>query len=255
MAFSGSPMFRNAILSLGLIGSLGACSHQEPPANAPNTATDASSSAAPATGAPPAVPVSATGASVFVVHQVSDFDAFKKYFEDGSAARGENGVKGFLLSRVDDGRVVIHFFADDADKVQAALNSARMQEYLSRAGAPDASVVWVTKNVVVSLPAAPPSGETYSLYLKLHVSDFEAFRRAFDERSAGFSAEGVLGYGLHQSVLKDDIVILHFVGNVRDKLEALPSRPALAELLKSAKPDSSVKPIIAVDVARSRSNP
>src|SRR3954464_6643523 len=48
------------------------------------------------------------GASLFVVHMMSDFDAFKKYFDDGEAARAKAGIKGHLLSRLDDGRAVVH---------------------------------------------------------------------------------------------------------------------------------------------------
>jgi hypothetical protein len=235
------------------------CAHRQdsPPAESPPPATSVAAPAAPASepGAPEAPaepPQDAGGASLFVVHQVSDFDAFQKYFESGNVERDQAGVKGYLLSRLDDGRVILHFFADDADKVQAALNSQRMQEYLSKKGAPDASLVWLTKNVVVSLPATLPSGATFSLYYKLHVADFAAFQRAFEERRAFFTGQGVIAYGLHQSVSKDAIAVLHFVANSREKLESVRARPEFAELLALATRESAEKPLIARDVARSR---
>jgi hypothetical protein len=239
---------------LALTANLAACAHGQdaPPASSPAPATGAATPAAePSTSAAPETPQSA-GASVFVVHQVSDFDAFQKYFESGKLEREHAGVKGYLLSRLDDGRVILHFFAEDVDKVKAALASPQLNEYLNKQGAPDSSLVWLTKNVVVSLPATPPSGPTYSLYYKLHVADFAAFRRAFAGRASFFTAEGVIAYGLHQSVAQESIAVLHFVGNAREKLDSLRSRPEFAELLALATPESAAKPLLARDVTRSR---
>src|SRR4051794_40157452 len=67
------------------------------------------------------------GVSLFVVHLMSDFDAFKKYFEEGEAARTQAGIQGHLLTRLDDGRVVVHLFADDVVLVQNALKSPEME--------------------------------------------------------------------------------------------------------------------------------
>jgi hypothetical protein len=241
-------------LLIALIAGSLSCSQGQ---NAPGAQSPAASTAAPSASSEPgasAAPAAASGASVFVVHLLSDFAAFQKYFEEGSALRDHAGVKGYLLSRLDDGRVVIHLFADDAEQIQAALNSKQLQEHLNRKGAPEASLVWVTKDVLVSLPAATPTVPTYSLFYKLHVADFAAFQRAFEQRVGFFTAEGVLAYGLHQSVAKEAIVILHLMGNSREKLEALPSRPEFAELLAFASRESAEKPLIARDVARSRPN-
>jgi hypothetical protein len=242
---------------LALAANSAGCAHGQdtPPAETPAASGAAATTPASDPGAATATaeqPQSAGGASIFVVHQVSDFDAFQKYFESGDVERDQAGVKGYLLSRLDDGRVILHFFAEDADKVQAALNSERMQQYLSKQGAPDASLVWLTKNVVLSVPATPPAGVTFSLYYKLNVPDFAAFQRAFEQRASFFTSQGVIASGLHQSVSKDAIVILHFVANAREKLETLRSRPEFAELLALATRESAEKPLIARDVARSR---
>jgi hypothetical protein len=243
----------SGLLLMALGASAVSCSQGQnsSPAQSPDNATTEAPSATSAGGSAPA-PAGAGGASVFVVHLVSDFEAFRKYFEDGSALRDQSGVKGYLLSRMDDGRVIAHFFADDVEKVKAALDSPELEKYLNRKGAPDASLVWVTRNEVTAVPATAPAAPTYSLLYKLHVTDFPRFRRAFEERTSFFTAEGVLAYGLHRSVAKDEIVILHFMGNSREKLEALPSLPKFAELLALAAREGAEKPLIASDVARSR---
>ncbi|HEX6766170.1 MAG TPA: hypothetical protein VF103_11845 [Polyangiaceae bacterium] len=183
---------------------------------------------------------------------MSDYDAFKKYFDEGAAERAKAGIKGYLLSKIDDGRVVIHLFADDVETVDKALKSPEMLKYLDRKGAPETSLVWLTRDVVVKLPATPPTSETYSLYLKVKVADFDAFKRAFEERQPVYAEQGVIAEGLHQSTEKDEIAILHFMGTSKEKLEALPKRKEFGELLSLTKNPSEAKPLIGVDVSRSR---
>jgi len=240
--------FLRGALVLSALGGLSACA--------------TSTAASPAVAAPSTETASAEGsgddslshggASLFVVHLMSDFDAFKKYFDEGEAARAKAGIHGHLLTRLDDGRVVVHLFAADATKLEEALKSPDMERYLDRKGAPESSLVWVTENELVKLPATPPAGPTFSLYLKLRVSDFSALARGFQEKLPLFAEHTVIAEGLHRSVSKQDIAVLHFVGTSREKLETLPKRPEFLALLSSAGSTDELKPLVGVDVSRSR---
>jgi hypothetical protein len=245
--FRVASLLEKGLLCLFALASAEACSHEggAPPASSPSGAASPAATASQQD-------LGQGGASVFVVHMMSDFDAFKKYFEEGAAEREKAGIKGYLLSRLDDGTVVIHLFADDLEEVQNALNSPDLERYLDRKGSPETSLVWLTKNDVVKVPAVPPAGETFSLYLKLHVGDFAALERGFEERHAVFAEQGVIGEGLHQSTDREGIAILHFMGTAKDKLEALPKRAEFVELLKHAKVEGEVKPLMGVDLARNR---
>jgi len=240
--------FGKALLFVAICASLGACSA----GGAPPAAAASPEPPGAAVPAPSEDQHHRGGASVFVVHEMSDFDAFQKFFEEGAPEREKAGVKGYLLSRLDDGRVVIHFFADELRVVDEALKSPKLQEYLGRKGAPEASLVWITRDVYVTVPAAPPTGETYSLYLKLKVGDFAALERGFAARAPVFAEQGVIGRGLHQSTTSEEIAILHFMGTARDKLEALLKRKEFVELLSQAKSQGEVKGLIGVDRARHR---
>jgi hypothetical protein len=246
--------FHAAVLLAVAFGA-SACGGQQSGPASPAEAPGSSAADAP-NAAPAANDTERAGrASIFVVHLMSDFDAFKKYFEEGAAERAKAGVKGYLLSKLDDGRVVIHFFADEAAVVEDAMRAPEMQAYLDRKGAPETSLVWVTRDVLVKAPPAPPAGETYSLYLKLKVGDFAALERGFRERHPVFAEQGVIAEGLHRSTVSDSIAIVHFVGTAKDKLEALPKRKEFVELLALAKNTDEVKPLIGKDVARDRPNP
>jgi len=188
---------------------------------------------------------------MFVVHLVRDFDSFKKYFEEGADARTRAGIKGHLLTRLDDGRVVVHLFADDVVKVQEVLKSPEMERYLDRKDAPETSLLWLTENKFVKVPATPPIGPTFSLFLKLSVTDFAALDRGFRDNLPLFAEHAVIGEGLHQSFGRD-IVILHFTGTSREKLDALVKRPEFEQLLARAGSQGELKPLVGVDVSRSR---
>jgi hypothetical protein len=192
------------------------------------------------------------GASVFAAHMVSDFGAFQKFFEEGAADREKVGVKGHVLTKLDDGRVVVHLFANDLDALKLTLASPRMQEYLSRGGSPDASLVWLAYDELLKLPAQPPTGQTFSLYYKLRMTDLPALRRGFINLQPLFTQQGVIASGLHHSVDQSDLVFLHVVGTARDKLEALAKNPDFTDWLAargSAEPPQS---LIGEDVSRSR---
>ena len=223
-------------------------SNAPPPASSPDAAPASGPSAVPATVGESQAP---DGVSVFVVHLMSDFDGFKKYFEQGEPARAQAGIKGHLLTRLDDGRVVVHLFADDVVKVQAALKSPEMERYLERKGSPQSSLLWLTENEFVKVPPTAPSSPTFSLYLKLKVSDFAALEKGFKENLPLFGEHAVIGEGLHKSFDRD-IAIVHLMGTSREKLDALVKRPEFGELLAHAGSEGELKPLIGADVSRSR---
>jgi hypothetical protein len=192
------------------------------------------------------------GASVFVAHIVSDFAAFQKFFDEGAPDREKVGVKGHVLTKLDDGRVVVHLFANDLDALKLTLASPRMQEYLGRSGSPDASLVWLAYDELLKLPAQAPSGQTFSLFYKLRMTDLPALRRGFINLQPLFTQQGVIASGLHHSVEQSDLVFLHFVGTARDKLEALTKDPNFLEWLASRGTTDPPQSLIGEDVSRSR---
>lgn len=251
--FKPSLLFPAGLTLLACAGSGGSTVASSPATHsaAPAAATDSTDPAPPSPNTATQLERS-SGASVFAIHQVTDFDAFIKFFAEGASTRAEQGIEGQLVSRLDDGRVIIHFFAKNLEQVEAALKSQDMDRYLAREGAPDASLVWLARDELVVVPETPPTGETFSLYMKFPVTDFEAFKRGFEERLPAFSKQHVIGEGLHRSSADESVAILHFMGTDRAALEALPNQPAFLELLSIAGTESTPTPLFATDVSRSR---
>ena len=192
------------------------------------------------------------GASVFAAHQVTDFEAFKKFFEDGAAEREQAGVKGHLLTHLDDGRVVIHLFADDLNALKLTLDSPRLQEYLKRPGGPDASAIWLAYDELIQLPAKPPEEKTFSLYYRLNVVDLPALRNGFVSNQALFREHGVVASSLQLGVDRSDLAFLHFMGTSRQKLEELTKRPEFLDWLGTRGTPEPPQSFIGEDVSRSR---
>jgi len=250
------PRIRNSLVR-SLLGVLAlacsaACAHEptEPPASG---ATPAATAAEPNPAAAGVVDRRGkAGASVFVAHRVSDFEAFKKFFEEGAAEREKVGVKGHLLTRLEERRVAIHLFASDLDALKLTLDSPFLKEFADRSGAPDASLVWVAYDELVKLPTNPATGQTFSLYLKLSAADLTALRRGFVELQPLFAEHGVIASGLHHGVDQSDLVVAHFVGTARDKLDALAKHPRFLEWLKSGGTAGTPQTFLGDDVSRSR---
>jgi hypothetical protein len=245
---------RRSLSSLVALACALACASQpaEPPASG---ATPAATAAGPSTD-PAANGIidrrGKGGASVFVAHQVSDFDAFKKFFDDGGPEREKAGVKGHLLTRLDDGRVVVHLFANDLDAVKMTLESPTLKEYLNRSGAPDKSLVWLAYDELIKIWPKPPAVPTFSLYLKLSVADLPALRDGFVRLQSMFAEQSVIASGLHHSVDQADLVFLHFVGTNHDQLGALAQRPEFSDWLQKCGSTGTPKSFLGTDVSRSR---
>lgn len=192
------------------------------------------------------------GASLFVTHQVSDFAAYKKFFDDGSAERDNAGIKGHLLTRLDGGRVVVHLFGSDLQALKMTLDSPSLEQYLNRSGAPDASAVWLAYDELVKLPAQPPAGQTFSLFFRMRMNDLAALRRGFVDLQPLFSEHGVVASGLHHSVNQSDLVFMHFTGTSRDKLESLAKEPRFVDYLATRGVTDPPESFLGEDVSRSR---
>lgn len=190
---------------------------------------------------------------MFAAHMVTDFEAFKKFFDEGTAEREKAGIKGHVLTKLDDGRVVIHLFAENLDAIKMTLAAPKLEEYLDRKGSPDASLVWLAYDELVKLPAKPPTEQTFSLFVKMRMIDLPALRKGFIERQPFFNQQGVIACGLHHSVDAADLAFLHFVGTDRKKLEALAKSPELLDWLRAAGTAEAPTVLMGEDVSRSRS--
>jgi hypothetical protein len=145
--------------------------------------------------------------SVFVVHQVPDFDAYLKQFKDNTEARAAAGVRRFIMARLADGRVALHFSAGSLKSVQDFLD----HQYLTLVEADratDSTLIWTTTDDLDELPTEVAPGSV-SLFKKFLLTDTDCGVRALIKAQSALSAQGILGFSLHHSSTDADVAILH----------------------------------------------
>jgi len=91
-------------------------------------------------------------ATTYVKHQVKDFDAWKKFYDDFTPVRKENGVIGASVHRdVNDPNsvIVMHRFAD-RETAEAFLNSNDLKSAMERSGVVGQPDIWLCDDVEVT---------------------------------------------------------------------------------------------------------
>lgn len=84
--------------------------------------------------------------TIFVRHQVADYDVWKPGFDDHGAVRREYGLTdaGLYRDATDPNTVTIVLTADDMAQAQAFLASDSLREAMTNLGVVSAPDVWVT---------------------------------------------------------------------------------------------------------------
>ena len=85
--------------------------------------------------------------TVFVHHQVADFDTWKTVFDDHGSTRREYGLtdSGLYRGADDANDVTIVLAAEDTGRAQEFLDSDSLREAMSNAGVTSAPDVWIAE--------------------------------------------------------------------------------------------------------------
>lgn len=171
-------------------------------------------------------------ASVFVAHQVPDFEAYLEQFNGNAQVRADAGVTRVIMARsVDDPhRVVLHFSAGSLDSVQKFLAGTEYEQLVEADRATESTLLWTATDELNELPAEM-TPDSVSLFKKFPLSDFDCAVRALVAAEPALRAQGALGFSLHRSSVKADVAILHFVAKDRSAGEqAFAGEPLLGAL-------------------------
>lgn len=184
------------------------------PADPKEPAPAAASAPAPAASTQPSQgdePAART-ASVFVILQVPDFDAYLKQFKGNAEARRSAGVSRVILGRVlgDAERVAVHFSAGSLESIQSFLSSSEYERLLDEDRATDSALIWIATDELDELPAEVPAGSV-SLFKKFPLPDGDCAVQALIKEQGALRSQGVLGYSLHRTTVKSDVAILHLL--------------------------------------------
>jgi hypothetical protein len=90
--------------------------------------------------------------SVFVSHEVGNFDNWKAAFDADAVNRAALGIVGGSVSRevASPNRILVHFMVTDTVKVAEALASDEMKARMKEAGVKGAPQIWLASDVEIS---------------------------------------------------------------------------------------------------------
>ncbi len=203
-----------------------------PAAGAPQAATAPAATpaaAAPAATAAPATPAANVAAApapqmpqlaALVIHQVKDFDAWKKVFDEDQPARKEAGVvgEGVMRGADNDKLVAIYMPASDQAKLKAFLESKDLKDKMKAAGVKGKPTVYVFHTEGGKM-APPDKTGLFGAIIQTKVKDFAAFKTAIEGEDQARANAGILGYGLGQSPDKPTEGYLYLQGEDLTKLK------------------------------------
>jgi quinol monooxygenase YgiN len=88
-------------------------------------------------------------ATLFVVHEVADFDTWKQAYDDFDAERATMGVTGHGVYRAADNpnSVTIYHHFENMDAAKSFMASDRLREVMTAAGVQGEPKVWFTTKV------------------------------------------------------------------------------------------------------------
>lgn len=188
------------------------------------------------------------GASVFVVHQVPDWDAYRKQFERNAPARDSAGVTRVILSRLADDphRVGLHFSAGSLDSVHKFLKSSEYARLADADRATESTLLWIAADELDELPSAIAAGSA-SLFKKFEVRDVDCVSSGLAAASTGLHEDGLLGFSLHRTENNSQVVILHLVAADRNAVEEVYTGPRLKPLLTGCGAQKLDAPIVSIN--------
>jgi hypothetical protein len=221
---------------------LSACGGSQPSVAPPPAATPAPEPAATATAtptpqaeqAPPAEAkqtIESGGTqSVFAVLKLKEPKAFAASL---GAMRGDlqnASVIAYVVSQGQDQTdlVIVHIVGRSVEKLKAFVE---VEKAKSGGLFANANEFFVAQDDAYQVPSPWPEQQTFDVFLRFKVKDYDAWRAHFDSNGEVRAASGIIGYGIHRS-LADERVIVHYLAKSTDLLRQIASMPEITKLMK-----------------------
>ena len=221
------------------------------PAPAPEPAPSATAPAA-AQDDKPAAPAdtkqtaeSEATQSIFAVLKVKEPKAFIVSLDALRPDLEKAGVLAYVVSQGQDktDTVIVHLKGRSGEKLKAFFDAEK-----AKAGGlfAKATEFFIAQDDAYQVPSPWPQEQTFSVFIRFKIKDFEAWRTNFDKNGELRAATGVLGYGIHHSLV-DQRVIVHYLAKSVDFLRQVAAMPEVVKLMKE-QGMAGVKPFYATNI-------
>ena len=172
------------------------------------------------------------GVRLFVRHEVTDYSAWRKVYDEFGSMQKKLGVTAQAVYRSLDNPneiTVTHDFKT-AEAAQAFGASAELKAAMEKSGVTGTPTVWITT------PAGgrSPEARGVRLYVRHEVADFATWRMAYDAFDATRKKLGVTAQAVYRSVENpNDITVTHDFKTV-EAAKAFAASPELKATMEKA---------------------
>jgi quinol monooxygenase YgiN len=162
-------------------------------------------------------------ASMFVKHDVADYDKWKAAFDKHLDARKAIGVMWHSVSRhVDnDKTAILHFVGTDLAKMQAFAGSDDLKKVMKEAGVTGPPEIWFANDVEIKSPEGKLPDGTVSVIVKHEVEDYDKWKAAFDKHEAARKEGSAVGHSVSRDADNPNIVYVHAMATDAAKIKAM----------------------------------
>jgi len=171
--------------------------------------------------------------TVLIRHRVTDYEAWKKAFDDHQSARQDASCLGHHINRGadDPNTVYVYCPAANADKVKAFVDSPNVAEAMKNAGVEGPPTITFMTPMLAELIA---DQQLAGIIVTHAVEDYDNWRAAYDDFDAYRKANGIVGHAVNQELGKPNQVIIYHQAHDIDTLRAFVDSVELKEAMQKA---------------------
>jgi quinol monooxygenase YgiN len=171
--------------------------------------------------------------AVLAVHRVSNYEAWKRIFDQHQPAREAAGCLGHHLQRgIDDPNMIyIYMPASDLEKARAFARSSDLAETMKQAGVEGQPTITFMKPKTVDVVT---DRQLPAIIIRHTVEDFERWKKGYDGFEGFRRSCGIVGHAANQDCDDPKQVIVLHQANDQSALRAFLDSKELRDAMQSA---------------------
>lgn len=172
-------------------------------------------------------------AAAVVTHEVADYSAWKKVFDQHAGSRRAAGIFQSHINRLADNSNVLAVYlgARDAAKLKAFLGSQDLKQTMSAAGvkgAPEVKLITPVEDLTIKDRALAGA------VLIHEAADYAAWKPVFDGHATTRAEAGIVGHAVNRSSENPNLVVVYLQAQSRDALQAFTQSADLKTTMQKA---------------------
>ena len=172
-------------------------------------------------------------AAAVVTHAVESYETWKRAFDSHAAARREAGIIATHVNRhaEDPNLLSVYIAGTDAAKLAAFLSSTDLAATMRGAGVKGPPhIATITPVEDLTVKDRPLAGAI----IRHEVSDYAAWKRAFDGHADARARAGIIGHAVNRSEKNPNVVVVYVQAESHEPLRAFTSSPDVKQVMQAA---------------------